>query len=139
MNWDKYKKAFGVFNNITVKIVRKGDYDDYENTYTLEEIGTVTGDIQPYSSALFERDYGLSMECQKKFYCASAMISDARYGLVLDNGIVLDLQVPIGGGTINEALYVVTDVQAFEIVYVADHELGLKLILKEVDLNGGRE
>ena len=136
MNWDKYKSAFDIFKNITVKILRKNDYDDYENTYTLEEIGTVTGDMQSYSGSLAERDYGLSIECQKKFYCDSALISDARYGLILDSGAVLELTVPIGGGTVQEQIYVITDVQTFEIVYAAEYELGLAVLLKEVDLNG---
>ena len=139
MNYGKYKSAFDIFNNITVKIVRKGNFDDYENTYDLEKMGTVTGDIQPYSGDLSERDYGLRIECQKKLYCASTLVSDARYGLRLDDGTVLELEVPIGGGRIQEALYVVTDVQAFKIEYAAEYAMGLVLLLKEVELNGGCE
>lgn len=63
--WDD----FDIFNNTTAQIAHVTDYDDYEGTFTLEEIGTVTGDLQPYSSALLERDYGLKKECQKRFFC----------------------------------------------------------------------
>lgn len=139
MIWDKYKGVFNIFNNITVTIVRKGNFDDYENKYDLEEIGTVTGDIQPYSGDLSEHDYGLRIECQKKLYCASTFISDARYGLKLDNGAVLELEMPLVGGGIQEALYAVADKQSFKIVYVAEYAMGLAVLLKEVDLNGGCE
>lgn len=67
--WDNFNEAFDIFDNTTAQIARVSNYDDYEGTFTLEELGEVTGDLQPYSSALLERDYGLKKECQKRFFC----------------------------------------------------------------------
>ncbi|MGN0150220.1 MAG: hypothetical protein ACI4C7_08245 [Clostridia bacterium] len=58
---------FDIFNNTTAVIVELDDYDDYRGTYTIKELGTVEGDLQPYSGGLLERDYGFNTECQKRF------------------------------------------------------------------------
>lgn len=67
--WDNFDEAFDIFDNTTAQIARVDDYDDYEGTFTLHELGMITGDLQPYSSALLERDYGFKKECQKRFFC----------------------------------------------------------------------
>ena len=66
---EKYADAFDIFARTEAVVVEKGDYDDYENTYTLKEIDRVKGDLQPYSGDLLKAEYGLARECQKRFFC----------------------------------------------------------------------
>lgn len=111
VNWDKYKGAFDMFHDTQAVIAEKGNYNSLWNTYTTVEIGTVTGDLQDYSGKLAEKEYGLSVECQKKFYCAD-----------------------------NDALkvgrYLKIGTQNYRIEHKAEGKLGLTLLLKECELNG---
>ena len=62
MTFDKYESVFDIFNNCTMEIAELGDYDDYENKYSVT-------DLQPYSGELAQKEYGLDVECQYAFYC----------------------------------------------------------------------
>ena len=101
---------FARFYNTEAVIVEKGDYDDYENTYTLTEKGRVNGDLQPYSGGLLEKEYGLNIECQKRFFCEH-------------------------NENITEGAYLKIGTRFFEVVYIVDWEMGLTVMLKEVTLN----
>lgn len=104
--------AFEMFDNYTAVIYSKGDYDDYMNTYSLNEIDTLDGDLQPYSGKLLEQEYGLYKECQKVFYC----------------GV---------NGNITEGVLMKINNQTYEVVYVADWEYGYEVMLKEVTIKNG--
>lgn len=101
-----------IFNNTTAVIAELGDYDDYENTYTINKLGSVDGDMQPYSGGLAEKDYGLHVECQYQFYCAQ-------------------------NDEIKAGRYLITGDKCYEIVYTAPWDLGIAVLLKEADLHGG--
>lgn len=114
MNLSNLQKIFDIFNNTRAVIVELGDYGDYENTYTLKELGTVEGDLQSFSGNLAEQEYGLSVECQYQFYCSN-------------------------NKNIKAGAYLVIGAQKFEVVYTASWDLGMVALLKEVELYGGRE
>ena len=111
---EKYADAFDIFARTEAVVVEKGDYDDYENSYTLKEIDRVTGDLQPYSGDLLKADYGLARECQKRFFCRK------------NDNITEGALLKIGG-------------RYFEVTYVADWEAGHEVMLNEVTINDGRE
>lgn len=114
MNWDKYRGAFGRFHDTTAKIVEKGNYNSLWNTYEPVECGSITGDLQDYSGELAQKDYGLSVECQKKFYCSTD-----------DN--------------VRAGRYLIIGEQSYRIEHIADGKLGLALLLKEGDFDGERK
>ena len=112
MMLDKLQSAFDIFHNTTMSIVELGDYDDYENTYADNKIiGTVTGDLQPYSGGLAEKEYGLTVECQYAFYCHT-------------------------NDRIKEGVYFQNGDKFYEVVYAAQWGMGLAVLLKGVDLSG---
>lgn len=117
MRFDRFGKYFDVLGGTEIRLVSKGDYDDYENTYSLTEIGTLRGDIQSYSGGLAEKDYGLSIECEKRFFAHSAFpeLKDKT------------------------DLYVVDGNRSFRIMYIGEYDMGAVLLLKEAELNGRRE
>lgn len=108
---DSLQSVFDIFHNTTMDIIILGDYDDYENTYGSNKIiGTVTGDLQPYSGGLAEKEYGLTIECQYAFYCHT----DSR---------------------IKEGVYLESGNDFYRVVYVAPWNMGLAVLLKGVDLS----
>ena len=109
MKFNKFSGVFSVFDNTTVTIIVKGNYNDYENTYDITEIGSVTGDLQRYSGELAEKEYGLQIECQKKFFC--------RPDTELESG-----------------MYLRADGHDYMITYVIPRDLGVTALLKEVNL-----
>ena len=111
---EKYADAFDIFARTEAVVVEKGDYDDYENSYTLKEIDRVTGDLQPYSGDLLKAEYGLARECQKRFFCRK------------NDNITEGALLKMGG-------------RYFEVTYVADWEAGHEVMLNEVTINDGRE
>lgn len=114
MNFSDMQTVFYIFNNTKAVIVELGDYDDYENTYTVNEIGTIEGDLQPYSGGKAEEDYGIRVECQYQFYCGN------------------EANIKVGA-------YLVIGTQKYEVVHVGSWDLGMAVLLKEVELYGGRE
>lgn len=102
---------FDIFNNTTAVIIEMNDYDDYKGIYTLTEKETVTGDLQPYSGSLLERDYGFNTECQKRFFCPR------------------DADISVG-------TYLKISNQYYIAVYKAEWEMGLVIMLKEAELDG---
>lgn len=104
-------KIFDRFKNTTVHILREDGYDDYENKYTFKEIGSIEGDLQPFSGELLEKTYGLKKECQKRFFC-----TDCAF---IDTGVYMK---------INDVLYVV--------IYAERWGMGMDIMLKEVKRNG---
>ena len=102
---------FDIFNNTTAVIIEMNDYDDYKGIYTLTEKETVTGDLQPYSGSLLERDYGFNTECQKRFFCPR------------------DADISVG-------TYLKINNQYYIAVYKAEWETGLVIMLKEAELDG---
>lgn len=102
--------VFDRFNNTVMEIVELADYDDYENRYNnVITIGTVNGDLQPYSGELLMRDYGLNKECQKRFFCGQ-------------------------NSDIHEGVYLKANDVYYMVVYVAKWDMGLTVMLKEVQL-----
>lgn len=114
MTFDKYESAFDIFNNCTMEIAELGDYDDYENKYSVTVTGKTDGDLQPYSGELAQKEYGLDVECQYAFYCHK-------------------------NDSIQIGAYLTDRNKAYEIVYAASWDMGCAAFLKEVDLSGRRE
>ncbi len=110
VNWSEYNKTFDIFRDTDAQILEKRDYDDYEGTYNTVSVCEVTGDLQDYSGALAEKDFGLAIECQKKFYCPEN-----------DN--------------IHSGQYFAVGTQKYRIEYVKRGKLGLTLLLKEADFD----
>lgn len=108
---------FERFNNATAIIAKVSDYDDYENKYTVEEIGSIQGDLQPYAVrtdggfGLSQKAYGLQTEYSNKFFCnENADIQVGRYLII--NG------------------------KHYRIEYIAPRRFRHEVILKEADLSG---
>lgn len=114
VNWDKHKSKFDRFRDTSAVIVEKGEYNSLWNTYNTTELGSITGDLQNYSGTLAEKDYGLAVKCQKKFYCNH------------DDNIVV-------------GRYLVMGAKTYRIEYIADGKLGDVLLLKEANLNDKRK
>lgn len=112
MMWDE--SIFDIFHNTTAEIAVKGDYDDYENTYSITEKGKITGDLQPYSGELTGKEHGLITECKCIFYCHR------------DDGIKEGVYLLIGGAS-------------YEVIGVERWNMGCKVYLKEAELNGRRK
>lgn len=111
VNWDKYKGAFDRLYDTKAVIVEQGNYNSLWNTYDTTEIGTVTGDLQDYSGGLANEEYGLAVECQKKFYCPH------------------NENLKVGN-------YLIIDSLDYRIEYISNGKLGLTMLLKESKLNG---
>lgn len=109
---DDLEKYFSVFDNTTAQIAELKDYDDYHNTYDINVIGTVNGDIQPYSGELAHKEYGLKIECQYKLFCPK-------------------------NDEIQAGRYIIAD-KSYEIMYVAKWDLGMAVLLKGVTLDDRR-
>ncbi len=101
--------VFDRFNNTVMEIVELTDYNDYENTYNKVTLGTVNGDLQPYSGELLMRDYGRNKECQKRFFCGQ-------------------------NSNIQEGVYLKAEGVYYMVVYVAKWDMGLTVMLKEVNI-----
>lgn len=111
MTLDNLQNVYDIFNNCNMSIIELGDYDDYENTYgDCKTIGTIDGDLQPYSGGLAEKEYGLKVECQYAFYCHT----DER---------------------IKEGVYLKGNDKYYQVVYTPSWDMGLSVLLKEVDLS----
>lgn len=110
MNWTKHKGKFDVFRDTEAIIIEKGNYNSLWNTYDPIEIGSIKGNLQDYGGGLAEKEYGLQVECQKKFYCPD------------NNELKVGRYLKIG--TLN-----------YRIEHIADGKLGLTLLLKECELN----
>lgn len=108
------ESIFDVFHNTTAAIAVKGDYDDYENTYSMIEKGEITGDLQPYSGELTGKEYGLITECKCIFYCHC-------------------------DGRIEAGIYLLINDTSYEVIGVEWWDMGCKVYLKEAELNGRRE
>ena len=90
---------------MTVLKITKGS--GYDRTETVETLGAVTGDMQPYSGGLAQQEYGLAVECQKRFFCGA---NDAiRAGNYIDAGGV-----------------------RYRIEYADNRQLGMTALLREV-------
>ena len=114
VNWNNYKSAFDTFCDTQAQVIGKGNYNSLWNTYDIKEYGTINGDLQFYSAELAGKDFGLSVECQKKFYC--------------QNNDVVEV-----------GRYLVIDSRKYRIEYVAESKLGLTLLLREVDFDDKRK
>lgn len=111
MNFEHLQDVFSIFDNTEMDIIELGEYDDYEGTYADDKvIGTVMGDLQPYSSELAQKDYGLSVACQYAFYCPKN--DNIKEGIHLT-----------GGG------------KTYQVVHSLPWDMGLAVLLKEVDLS----
>lgn len=68
--------AFDVFNNAHIEVyaVKKAANNGYiskdEVKETRETLAELDADIQPYSGGLAEKEYGLTVNCEKRMYCA---------------------------------------------------------------------
>lgn len=110
VNFKNLQGVFSIFNNSMMDIIELGEYDDYEGTYAGSKIiDTVTGDLQPYSSELAQKEYGLSVECQYAFYCPQ-------------------------NGNIKEGTYLASDGKTYQVVHSMPWDMGLEVLLKEVDV-----
>lgn len=109
MIWDKYADKFEIFRDTEAVIVEKSAYNSLMNTYKTTEIGTVIGDLQDYSGGMAEKEFGLTVECQKKFYCSESDLPKVgRYMKISD--------------------------KFYRIEYVTRGKLGTTALLKEVEL-----
>ncbi len=118
---EKYADMFDIFNNTTAQIVERTDYDDYKGTFTLLTKGSITGDLQPYSSEFAQKDYGKEIDCQYIFYCRGVMLSEI---LELDSSTELSMEPEAG-------LYFVINGKQYEIRYITKWSVGAAVLLKE--------
>lgn len=96
-----------VFYRDTVTVLKITVSGGYTKTEKVETLGTVTGDMQPYGGGLAQQEYGLAVECQKRFFCAA---NDAiRAGNHIDAGGV-----------------------RYRIEYAENDRLGMTALLREV-------
>lgn len=135
MIFPQMNKAFNAFNNTTgAQVVYKGDYDDYEGTFALITIGTLDGDLQPYSGKLAERDYGVVLECEKRFFTSCDLIQSYLYGgIKLGDTIRLGTGVKLNDGGHKTDLYALIGGRTFRIVYAPEYIMRPVVLLKEVE------
>lgn len=131
-------KAFNAFNNTTgAQVVYKGNYDDYEGTFTLVELGALDGDLQPYSGKLAEKDYGVVLECEKRFFTSCDLIQSFLYGgIKLGDTIRLGADVKLNDGGHKRDLYILVGGRTFRIVYAPEYIMRPVVLLKEVESIG---
>lgn len=96
-----------VFYRDTVTVLKITVSGGYTKTEKVETLGTVTGDMQPYGGGLAQQEYGLDIECRKRFYCAYSDI--IRAGNYIDAGGV-----------------------RYRIEYADNRQLGMTALLQEV-------
>lgn len=116
VDFSRFKAAFNIFASKSVILCSKDDYDDYANTYTVNEIGTLRGDMQSYSAELSEKEYGLRVDCEKRFFVHSELPE-------FEEGA---------------QLYIIDGVRSFRVMHIAGYDMGAVMLLKEAEPNGGR-
>lgn len=95
-------KRFYTTDISVIKITQTGAYS---RTETVTELCTTKADVQPYNGGLAQKEYGLSIECQKRIYC------DCNENIVAGN-------------------YIDVKGERYRIVYVENWELGAMAILE---------
>ena len=118
---EKYADMFDVFNNTTAQIVERTDYDDLSNSFNRIAKGSITGDLQPYSSEFAQKDYGKEVDCQYIFYCRGIMIGEM---LKLESDTEIGMKPESG-------MYFVIGGKEYEVRYVTEHRMRTAVLLKE--------
>lgn len=118
---EKYAAMFDIFDNTTAQIVERTDYDDLTNTFNRVVKGSITGDLQPYSSEFAQKEYGKEIDCQCIFYCRGVKLSEI---LELDSGMEIGMKPEAG-------LYFVIDGKEYEVRYVTERRMRTAVLLKE--------
>lgn len=118
---EKYAAMFDIFDNTTAQIVERTDYDDLTNTFNRVVKGSITGDLQPYSSEFAQKEYGKEIDCQCIFYCRGVKLSEI---LELDSSMELSMEPEAG-------LYFVINEKQYEIRYITKWSMGAAVLLKE--------
>ncbi len=138
MIFPRMSKAFNALNNTTgAQIVYKGDYDDYEGTFTLVTLGALDGDLQPYSGKLAEKDYGVVLECEKRFFTNNGLIQSLLYGGIrLGDSVRLGTDVKLNDGGHKRDLYILVGGRTFRVVYAPEYIMRPVVLLKEVESIG---
>lgn len=114
VNWDKHKRAFDIFHDTLAVVAEKGNYNSLWNTYDITERGSIEGGLQDCSAELAEKDYGLAIECQKRFYCDhNDKVKLGRYLVISD--------------------------KKYRIEHISEGKLGLELLLKESEFDDKRK
>lgn len=97
---------FKAFYNTEVQVLEITVKGVYEKVRTETELCLVCADIQPYSGGLAEAEYGYSSECQFRMFC------DKTEAIKMGN-------------------YIKHEGKLYKILYVAEWELGLEVLLSE--------
>lgn len=118
---EKYAAMFDIFDNTTAQIVERTDYDDLTNTFNRVVKGSITGDLQPYSSEFAQKEYGKEIDCQCIFYCRGVKLSEV---LELDSGMEIGMKPETG-------VYFVIDGKEYEVRYVTERRMRTAVLLKE--------
>ncbi len=118
---EKYATMFDIFDNTTAQIVERTDYDDLTNTFNRVVKGSITGDLQPYSSEFAQKEYGKEIDCQCIFYCRGVKLSEV---LELDSGMEIGMKPEAG-------VYFVIDGKEYEVRYVTERRMRTAVLLKE--------
>lgn len=118
---EKYAAMFDIFDNTTAQIVERTDYDDLTNTFNRVVKGSITGDLQPYSSEFAQKEYGKEIDCQCIFYCRGVKLSEI---LELDSGMEIGMKPEAG-------VYFVIDGKEYEVRYVTERRMRTAVLLKE--------
>ncbi len=101
-------REFERFYNTEVKIIKKTESGGYtRKSHEVEELCTVKADIQPYGGGLAEKEYGFTVECQKRMFCA-------------DNP------------HITEGVYAIADNIKYKVVSVVSRSGGMTVLLQRV-------
>ena len=98
---------FEEFYAADVRIISIKETGGYLDTQQITELCTLKADIQSYGGGLAEKDYGLTVECQKRMYC-------------------------VQNDNLTEGNYAEANGKRYKLVYVDTDDMGAMALLREV-------
>lgn len=98
---------FEEFYAADVRIISIKETGGYSDTQQITELCTLKADIQSYGGGLAEKDYGLTVECQKRMYC-------------------------VQNDNLAEGNYAEANGKRYKLVYVDTDDMGAMALLREV-------
>lgn len=98
---------FEEFYAADVRIISIKETGGYSDTQQITELCTLKADIQSYGGGLAEKDYGLTVECQKRMYC-------------------------VQNDNLTEGNYAEANGKRYKLVYVDTDDMGAMALLREV-------
>lgn len=59
-----------IFYNDSIEVIKITRGTGYDRSERLERLCTIKGDLQPYGGGLAQSEYGLTIECNMRLFCA---------------------------------------------------------------------